>query len=92
MKKFLSFVLVLIGVFPLVFCSGCSISGDRALSVYRFHIRANSNSSKDQYVKYYIKDKIMELMNPLLENIKTAEDAEQIRFQKNFGQIKFSNR
>jgi len=53
---------------------------DESESVYRFHIRANSNSAKDQYVKYFVKDKIMELLSPVLSTVTSPDDA--IKFIK----------
>lgn len=43
--------------------------------VFRMHIRANSNSAFDQYVKHYIKDNIAVMLSSVLENIQSYNDA-----------------
>lgn len=41
----------------------------------RIHIRANSNSSEDQRVKYMVKDAVVEALIPLLSIAKTKQEA-----------------
>lgn len=44
----------------------------------RIHIRANSNEDCDQNVKYEIKDKIVEILTPIVANCNTKEEAENM--------------
>lgn len=44
----------------------------------RIHIRANSNSSVDQTVKYQVKEAVVEYLTPLVAEVKSANDAMQI--------------
>ena len=44
----------------------------------RIHIRANSNSSEDQRVKYLVKDAVVEALIPLLSEAQTKQEATQI--------------
>ncbi len=44
----------------------------------RIHIRANSNSSEDQRVKYMVKDAVVEALIPLLADAQTKEQAVEI--------------
>ena len=41
----------------------------------RIHIRANSNSSVDQEVKYKVKDEIVKTLTPILSDARTKEEA-----------------
>ena len=73
MKKFILVLLVII--MPLV--TGCStgkttISAD---SYFRIHIRANSNLSVDQNVKYLVKDEVVSFLTKKLE---TCESKDQV--------------
>ena len=52
----------------------------------RIHIRANSNSSEDQTVKYKVKECIVEFLTPLVCNAKDQAEAKQI-VAKNLTQI-----
>ncbi|MBQ9790558.1 MAG: stage II sporulation protein R [Clostridia bacterium] len=76
MKKLIC-VFAVITSFAMVL-SGCSHNNVKNLEVLRFHIRANSNSSRDQYIKYLIKDKIVELMSPMLDKVESFEDAKNL--------------
>ena len=44
----------------------------------RIHIRANSNSSVDQTVKYQVKEAVVEYLTPLVSGVKSANEAMQI--------------
>jgi len=44
----------------------------------RIHIRANSNTSLDQSVKYEIKDTLVDFLTPYLCNVKTKDEAIEI--------------
>lgn len=46
-----------------------------AESFLRIHIRANSNSTEDQAVKYKVKDSVVEYLTPFLVNADTKQNA-----------------
>ena len=72
-KSGITFVFVLIIVLAVVVAfSGKTTTYAEYL---RIHIRANSNNSNDQEVKYEVKDKIVEVLTPLLCEVKTKEQA-----------------
>ncbi len=48
----------------------------------RFHILANSNSDEDQNLKLAIKDKIIQYLDPFLENVQSLEEAKEILISK----------
>jgi len=52
-----------------------AVSSDISNSVFRLHVIANSDSSEDQALKYKVRDKLLEYMNTLCENIITKQDA-----------------
>ncbi len=81
MKAKQIFGLVFIGLFfiIIIFCipiqNTSSLSADDYL---RIHIRANSNSSADQKVKYEIKDEVVKVLTPLLSESETKQQAMSI--------------
>lgn len=46
--------------------------------VVRFHIRANSDSKKDQAEKLLVRDQVVKYLKPYMEHAKTKEEAEKI--------------
>ena len=82
MKKFciiflLSIIISLTG-FGLVGEGGENgISGNHGRDYLRIHIRANSNESKDQAVKYLVKDGIVDFLTPVISEADTFEKAER---------------
>lgn len=46
--------------------------------VVRFHIRANSDSKKDQAEKLLVRDQVVSYLKPYMEHAKTKEEAEKI--------------
>lgn len=68
MKNLLSFIAILLGVLLL---TGCTYSTN---SYLRVHIRANSNSEKDQEIKYFVKDVIVEYLTPKLIDCKSKNE------------------
>lgn len=73
MKKFLSVIM-------LLFCGltcfmGCSKNEDQRY--LRIHIRANSNLSVDQNIKYLVKDEVVNFLTPLISNATSFEDVKQ---------------
>lgn len=73
MKKFL-FIISIISILLIVLFSNVSKS-DENNQILRFHVRANSNSSFDQYVKYDVKDKVVSMLSSTLKNAKSYNQA-----------------
>ena len=76
MKYLISFVAVVTITLILVFCG--NFGGATNEEYFRIHIRANSNSSEDQNVKYEVKDEVVEFLIPLLADAETKDEAENI--------------
>lgn len=64
-----------------------SACGDLQQDVLRLHIRANSDSSSDQELKLYVRDKIINEISPLYNGANTKDDAVKIT-QQNIDYIK----
>ena len=84
--------IIVVFAFIFVVCVICAIpqrkevhSGGAGSNIIRFHIRANSNDAKDQYIKYVVKDKIYELISPMIGELSSSEDA--IRFLTNASNV-----
>ncbi len=76
MKNFcISFLLIFI--ISLTVAVGLK-SDDSSVEYLRIHIRANSNSEKDQNVKYEIKDKMIEYLTPYIAECTSKKDAEEV--------------
>lgn len=78
MKYILSIVCVVVigAVFAIV---GLTPTTENTNQDYlRVHIRANSNSSEDQTVKYIVRDAVVEALIPLLSEAETKEEAELV--------------
>ena len=76
MKNFcISFLLIFI--ISLTVAVGLK-SDDTSVEYLRIHIRANSNSEKDQNVKYEIKEKMIEYLTPYIANCNSKKDAEEV--------------
>lgn len=50
--------------------------------VVRFHIRANSDSKKDQAEKLLVRDQVVKYLKPYMEHAKTKEEAEKVLASK----------
>lgn len=50
--------------------------------VVRFHIRANSDSKKDQAEKLLVRDQVVKYLKPYMEHVKTKEEAEKVLASK----------
>ena len=74
MKYLFSLILVVSITLILVFCGNL---GEKE-EYFRIHIRANSNSTADQNVKYKVKDEVVDFLIPLLTNATTKDEAEAI--------------
>lgn len=73
MKKFIWCLLAMLVVIVLAFSLPKSKVDE--YDYLRIHIRANSNSSVDQNIKYQIKDKMVEYLTPKLCSVKTKQQA-----------------
>lgn len=77
-KVIISFFVVLVVAFgflllPIKFGSK---GGDT--TYLRIHVRANSNSSEDQAIKYQVKDILVSYLTPLLQDVKTVDGAKVV--------------
>ena len=75
MKKEIGLVLFL---FVLVIVGAVSLARSPDYDYLRLHIRANSNLSMDQNIKYEIKACVVEYLTPLFSNVKSKEEAVEI--------------
>lgn len=80
MKKNLKMVIIL-SFLLFLYSSICAISYaqnisvDIANSVFRLHVIANSDSQKDQNLKYIVRDNLLEYMNSICANCTSKEEA-----------------
>lgn len=74
MKYLISFISVCVITLILVFCG----NGGTQEEYFRIHIRANSNSEADQNVKYIVKDAVVDFLIPLLSDVETKDEAEDV--------------
>lgn len=75
-KKFLIiFLLFIIYIFISIYSYSEAVSYNISNSVFRLHIIANSNSAKDQALKFAVKDKLINYMNSICINVSTKEEA-----------------
>lgn len=84
MKKICISFLLLFIIILTVGCSGFNFNEETKESdqFLRIHVRANSNSQKDQTVKYQIKDNIVSYLTPFIANCQTKTDAVSVITQK----------
>ena len=54
------------------------VSENENSEILRIHIRANSNSQVDQDVKYKVKNQLVDYMIPLLKDIESKQDVEDV--------------
>ena len=74
MKKIvICFISILGIIFALIFAK----QDDSNPEYLRIHIRANSNSSLDQEVKYKVKDEVVDALIPVLAEVQTFEEAKE---------------
>ena len=74
MRYLLSFISVCVITLIIVFCG----NGGTQEEYFRIHIRANSNSEADQNVKYIVKDAVVDFLIPLLSDVETKDEAEDV--------------
>lgn len=58
-----------------------SVSADISNSVFRLHVIANSDSDKDQNLKYVVRDNLLDYMNEICKDAINKEDAMNIAKQ-----------
>ena len=79
--------VALIAIFVVIVSTKKQSSSAKANTDFlRIHIRANSNESKDQNVKYLVKEKVVEYLSPLIINCINMNEAAEIT-QKNLSKI-----
>ena len=80
MKKNLKIAIILI-LLLLLYTSVCAvsyaqnISSDIANAVFRLHVIANSDSEKDQNLKYIVRDNLLKYMNSICNNCTSKQEA-----------------
>lgn len=77
MKKFCIVFLTL----SIIILSGIGLSlpeNKTETEYLRIHIRANSNLTVDQTVKYHVKESVVEYLTPFIAECKTKSDAENM--------------
>lgn len=84
MKKIVLILSIISLVLVLVFCTN---GGESEKEYLRVHIRANSNESVDQAVKYKVRDAVVDALIPVLSEVETFTEA-LIVTEENFGLIK----
>ena len=68
------FIIAAIAGLAFAFAGGGETAGEN-VSYLRVHIRANSNSTEDQAVKYKVRDKVVEFLTPTVASCETKEQA-----------------
>ncbi|MCL2320534.1 MAG: stage II sporulation protein R [Oscillospiraceae bacterium] len=85
MKKFIGLIILLIISFYFysnMVDARASMQKSISEKLIRFHVLANSNSDEDQNLKLQVKDKVLEFLDPYLENVQSLEEAREILTQK----------
>ena len=77
-RIFIIFILFLTYILFSIFCYASTVSSDISNSVFRLHVIANSNSKKDQDLKYAVRDELIAYMKSISKNVSTKEDAIKI--------------
>ena len=78
MKRSIAAILIVVSLF--LFVGLFPVHGEEEIynSVVRLHILANSDSEEDQAVKLKVRDAILDLTAPLLENCADRDEAEAV--------------
>ena len=78
MKKVL--VVLLMSILLVFVLIGFTLEKNEIIEdeILRIHIRANSNLSCDQEVKYMVKDALVDYLIPLLSDIETKDDVQKV--------------
>ncbi len=77
MKKFLAIIILLVLGIGAIFVANI-VPQDKSKTYLRIHIRANSNLTCDQNIKYKIKDHIVDYLTPLFTDCKSKQQAYEI--------------
>lgn len=76
MKKFAVIMILISGIFALVFAFGGNAGRTEENSSYlRIHIRADSNGAEDQAVKYQVRDRVVAYLTPIVADCSSKEEA-----------------
>ena len=77
MKKFGVIMLLIAAIagLSIAFMGSGKTEESANTSYLRVHIRANSNSSEDQAVKYKVRDKVVEFLTPTVADCETKAEA-----------------
>lgn len=79
MKKYLLLLIVSVAFLLLSAYSYVNaVSSNLADSVFRLHVIANSDSEKDQNLKYKVRDSLIEYMNTLTNEMNTKDEVIEI--------------
>ena len=89
MKKRILFLIILFTLYIFVSCYYYAINCLSSIEdqVFRLHIIANSDSEKDQNLKYKVRDNIISYMNNICKDASTKEEAIKL-VQKNIDEFK----
>lgn len=71
-------ILICIGLISLIVVGALMLPASEDYDYLRLHIRANSNSSVDQNVKYEIKDELVSYLTPYFCNVVSKDSAIEI--------------
>lgn len=74
MKKLVSVLVIVIAIIVLIAVGNQGEDGQ----LLRIHIRANSNATVDQSIKYKIKDEMVKYLTPYLSSVKSKDEAESV--------------
>lgn len=87
MKKLLIAFLAIAGIVGIVVAFGGIGRGSVSANAYlRVHIRADSNETEAQAVKYKVRDEVVEYLTPIVAACETKEEAVS-EIEKNLGGI-----
>lgn len=67
-------VLLFIYIIICIFSYVNAVSENIQNNIFRLHIIANSNSTKDQELKYIVRDKVIEYINSISGNLNSKKD------------------
>ncbi len=84
--KYIVSIFSIVVVAVVLVVSGVCYQPKQETQYLRIHIRANSNSEADQAVKYLVKDAIVEALIPILSEVKTKDEAQEV-MRDNFSYI-----
>lgn len=80
-KRLLSATVITLAI--LLFLGFLPVHGEEEIydTVVRLHVLANSDSEEDQALKLEVRDAVLEVTSPLLQNCKSQEEAEAVILQ-----------